>query len=346
MEKETQIHGEQPAPTLRWRGRFSAVNFRPMKMPGRILLPAAMAALAASSWAQQSPGLSAKPSGRTLAAPDAPPAEQPVDLTRPNPQTSINTPASDEALPLQAAMRGEAWAQTKVGKSYVTSPDDPERFQQGMDFLRRAAEQNDAEAIYLLATMAAAGAGVEQSNVEAFGQMKRAAELGFADAQFALGTMYFEGKGTAQDQSAALAAFRRAADGGNKEAMFAAARIMLSQPDPEMRTEGLILMNRAIENGHIQATLMLATAYGRGSLGMPKDETKAEALLKPAAERGDAECQMTLASLYKFGDTFAARREEAQAWLQRAADQGHPKALEILRAEEMQRPAGPASPTE
>jgi TPR repeat protein len=71
-------------------------------------------------------------------------------------------------------------------------------------------------------------------------------------------------------------------------------------------------------------------------------------LLKPAAERGDADCQMTLASLYKFGDTFATRRDEAQVWLKRAADQGHPKALEILRSEseEIQRPAGPAGPTE
>jgi TPR repeat protein len=130
--------------------------------------------------------------------------------------------------------------------------------------------------------------------------------------------------------------------------MFAAARIMLSQPDAEMRSEGLALMNRAIENGHIQATLMLATAYGRGSNGMPKDEAKAEALLKPAAERGDADCQMTLASLYKFGETFTAQRDEAQVWLQRAADQGHPKALVILRSEQeqVQRPAGPAGPTE
>jgi hypothetical protein len=33
-------------------------------------------------------------------------------------------------------------------------------------------------------------------------------------------------------------------------------------------------------------------------------------------------------------------------WLQRAADQGHPKALEILSSEELQRPSGPAGPTE
>jgi TPR repeat protein len=171
---------------------------------------------------------------------------------------------------------------------------------------------------------------VEQSDVDAFKQMQRAADLGFADAQFALGTMYFEGRGTAQNEAAAVEAFRRAADGGHREAMFAAGRILLSKTEPDTRAEGLALMNRAIENGHTEATLMLATAYGRGSLGMPKDEAKAEALLKPGAERGDADCQMTLASLYKFGETFGARRDEAQVWLQRAADQGHPRAVEIL----------------
>ena len=267
-----------------------------------------------------------------MPAPD--PERGVIDLSRPESLGRSFDPSSEDDVAYEAAMRGEAWAQTKVGKSYVTAPDDPDRFQQGLDFLRRAAEQNDAEAIYLLATMTAAGAGVEQSNIEAFGQMQRAAELGFADAQFALGTMYFEGKGTAQDQVAALEAFRRAADGGNKEAMFTAARLLLTQPDPEMRTEGLALMHRAVENGHSQATLMLATAYGRGENGLRKDEAKAEALLKPAAERGDADCQMTLASLYKFGDTFAERRDEAQVWLQRAADQGHAKALEVLRSEE------------
>ncbi len=93
-------------------------------------------------------------------------------------------------------------------------------------------------------------------------------------------------------------------------------------------------MGRAIASGHIEATLMLATAYGRGSIGMPKDEAQAEAILKPAAERGDADCQLALASLYKFGDSFAKRRALAYDWLQRAAEQGQPKALEILASGE------------
>jgi TPR repeat protein len=288
-------------------------------------------ALATTMAGPRDPGVTAKPSGRTLGDPDAMPLEQP-DFSRPERQQMTAEPTNAESDYFEAAMRGEAWAQTKLGKIYVAA-DDPERQRRGVELLQQAGKQNDAEAFYVLASLSAAGVGVEPSNVTAFEQMKRAADLGFADAQFALGSMYFEGLGTAKDESAALASFRKAADGGNKEAMFSAGDLMLSQPDPEMRTEGLALINRAIESGHIWATLVLATAYGRGSNGLPKDEAKAEALLRPPAERGDADCQMVLASLYKFGDSFAPRRDEAQVWLQRAADQGQPKALEILRWE-------------
>jgi uncharacterized protein len=322
-----------------------------MRAAGRHLLTVVVAGtLGASAQAQQNPGLSVQPSGRSLDGTASAAAEQLPDLSRPETQSHelISRPAADslrETLQ-EAADNGKAWAQTRLAQTYLEPPKTRERIQTAIALLRRAAEQNDAEALYLLAKMSAEGLGVKPSDVDAFAQMQRAADLGLADAQFALGTMYFEGRGTAQNEAAAVEEFRRAAAGGHREAMFAGGRILLSKTDPETRAAGLALMNRAIENGHIEATLMLATAYGRGSLGMPKDEAKAEALLKPGAERGNAECQMTLASLYKFGDTFGARREEAQLWLQRAADQGHPRALEILQAEEMERPAGPAGPTE
>jgi TPR repeat protein len=280
------------------------------------------------------PGVTSKLSGRTLSGPASALLERPVDLSRPQGRQDQVSATASRPDDVEAALRGEAWAQTKLGKTYVTEARDAESLRQGVDYLQRAAEQNDAEAIYLLATMTAAGSGVPQSDVEAFLQMKRAADLGFAEAQFALGTMYFEGTGTAPDQVAALASFRRAADGGNKEAMFTAARLLLTQPDAEMRGEGLALMNRAIENGHIQATLMLATAYGRGENDLPKDEARAEALLKPWAEKGNADCQFVLAALYKFGNSFIHRRNEAYVWMQRAADQGHADALRILDSEE------------
>ena len=282
--------------------------------------------------AQTDPGLSTKPAGVTLSGQRLAPEKAPVDLSRPEPRQIERLSTRLESEYAEAAARGEAWAQTKLGKAYVTNLEDTQLQQRGVELLRQAAEQDDAEAIYLLATVTAAGVGVEQSSVEAFIQMKRAAELGNADAQFALGTIYFDGIGTFQNEAASIDSFRRAAEGGHREAMFTAGRILLSKPDPESKAEGLAMMNRAIESGHIEATLMLATAYGRGSKGLPKDEAKAEVLLKRAAERGDPDCQMALASLYKFGDTFGPRRDEALVWLQRAADQEHAEALEILQS--------------
>ena len=306
-----------------------------MRAPGHRLLPGIIAAaLGTSAWAEQNPGLTTQPSGRTLTEPDTPPAEQPVDLSRPERRPPILEVTTEEQAFFEAATRGEAWAQTRLGKLYVESPGDEQRLGQGVTLLQQAAAQNDPEAIYLLASVTSAGHGVAPSDYDAFEQMKRAAELGWREAQFALGTMYFAGRCTGQDEAAALESFRQAANQGHIEAMFSAGRILLSKSDPEQRREGLGLMGRAIDNGHIEATLMLATAYGRGSLGMPKDESQAEAILQPGAERGNADCQFALASLYKFGDSFAARRDEAQMWLQRAVDQGHPKALEVLQAEE------------
>jgi TPR repeat protein len=298
-----------------------------------VCLTVLLLANAAASLAQTDPRFSTKPAGVIVSGKRLGPDKAPVDLSRPEMQQRESLPTLLGSEFADAASRGEAWAQTKLGKIYVAAVGDPERQRRGVELLQQAGKQNDAEAFYILASLSAAGVGVEPSNVTAFEQMKRAADLGFAEAQFALGSMYLEGIGTVKDRSAALASFRKAADGANKEVMFAAGDLMLSQPDPEMRTEGLALINRAIESGHIWATLVLATAYGRGSNGLPKDEAKAEALLRPPAERGDADCQMVLASLYKFGDSFALRRDEAQVWLQRAADQGQPKALEILRWE-------------
>ena len=84
-----------------------------MRILARCALPAALATalavLATSSWAQQSPGLSAKPSSRTLAEPTALPAEQPVDLSRQNPQQAVQSTPEDDTYS-DAAMQGLAWA--------------------------------------------------------------------------------------------------------------------------------------------------------------------------------------------------------------------------------------------
>ena len=309
-----------------------------MRAPEHRLLPGIIAAaLGTSAWAQQNPGLTTQPSGRTLTEPDTPPAEQPVDLSRPERKPPILEVRTEEQAFFEAATRGEAWAQTRLGKLYVESPDDPVRLQLGLELLNAAAAAGIADAFFELAKMALAGRGIERSPSTAFGYMKQAAELGLPDAEYELASMYSEGRGTAKDPVAALLWARKAAANSHPKAAVAVGAIMLQSQNRATQTEGLEMINRAVASGDKEAALALATAYARGDQCVLKDEKRAEELLKPHADKGDAESQFALASLYQFGDSFAARRDEAQVWLQRAADQGHPRALEILGSESEER---------
>ena len=306
-----------------------------MKAPRRIILRTAVIGVLASSssWAQQSPGLSAKPSGRTLAEPTAPPTEQPVDLSRPNPQSTLDATSSED-LYFDAAMRGEAWAQTKLGKAYLEQSDDTERRQKGIELLKMAAAQKDAEAIYLLANAAAADWAGQMSNVPALSKLEEAAELGSAEAQYQLASIYAEGIGVERNMESAVKWGSKAADQGKSEAQLATGQILIESSNPERKAKALKYLQSAVEAGNTGAVLFLASAVGNGRFDLPKDEARAEALLKPWAEKGNADCQFVLAALYKFGESFAHRRNEAYGWMRRAADQGHTDALKILESEE------------
>lgn len=310
-------------------------SFWPMRGFGRIILRTAVIGVLASSssWAQQSPGLSAKPSGRSLAEPSAPPAEQPVDLSRPNPQTTLQNSSAEELF-LDAAMRGEAWAQTKLGKAYLEQSDDTERRQKGIELLKMAAAQKDAEAIYLLANAATANWVGQMSNIPALSKLEEAAKLGSAEAQYQLASIYAEGIGVERNIESAITWGSKAADQGKSEAQLATGRIMIESGNPERKAKALEYLQSAVEAGNTGALLFLASAVGNGRFDLPKDEARAEALLKPWAEKGNADCQFVLAALYKFGESFAHRRNEAYVWMRRAADQGHTDALKILESEE------------
>lgn len=300
MDKEIQTRGAWPAPTLRWQGRFSVVNFWPMKMPGRILLPAAMAALATSSWAQQSPGLSAKPSGRTLADPTASPTERPVDLTRPNPQTRIGVSSSAGSIE-EAAMRGDSWAQVQVGKSYVDSVDDDFKVQQGVSLLQQAAERNNAEALFMLGKLAMAGHGLPPSEDAAFKYCLKAAELGHRDAQYEVAAMYALGRGTNPDDAKAIEWGRKAIAQGDAKAKYSVGRLLLIRQDASDQREALDLLAQASDAGIDEAGMFLAEAQIDGKYGVIQDRSAGMAILEKVAARGNKRAKEVLAQLRAEG---------------------------------------------
>jgi TPR repeat protein len=311
--------------------------FRPRLVPTATLL--ALLALTACrrpgpSLADDHPGIDPKPAGQALwdNVPVTDPERGVIDLSRPESPGRSFDPSSEDDVAYKAAMRGEAWAQTKLGKSYVTAPDDPDRFQQGLDFLRRAAEKNDAEALLELSSLATSGNGLPQSDLEAFDYCLRSAKAGLDQAQFRVGKMFASGKGTAQDGNAAVSWFRKAAVQGYAPAKYALALALLESSEKDSSKEEAIgWLQSAAEDGHREATFFLAGATAHGDYGLVKDEKKAAEMATPSAEAGDAEFQFALATLLLKGDTFADQRADGKKWLEKAAASGHAGAKQLLQ---------------
>lgn len=232
----------------------------------------------------------------------------------------------------EPAMRGEAWAQTKLGKAYVASADDPLRVQQGVQLLRQAAEQNDAEALLELSFLAASGRGMARSDLEAFEYCLQAAKAGLDQAQYRLALMYTDGKGTTADGNAAISWFRKAAMQGYTPAKHTLALALLeSSREGNNNAEAIGWLESAAKDGHREALFFLAGATAYGDYGLVKDERKAAEMALPKAEAGDAEFQFALATLYLRGESFAGQRAEGQKWLQKAAASGHPEAQKLMQ---------------
>jgi TPR repeat protein len=285
--------------------------------------------VAAEEW-RDNPGLLPKPAGRVLGErttieEDARLAEFSQGAAAP----SLGTGSAEEEF-IAAADAGQAWAQTRLGMIYARTPDDMILWDKAIRLFELAAAQGDAEALYELSGMAAAGRGMPASDVTAFDYMKRAAEAGMAEAQYRLASMFSEGRGTAPDAAAAIAWGRRAAEQGHTRAQFTLGCLLIGLPDAATKQEALKWLDAATGAGNRQASLFLATALARGEYDLPKDETRSEQLLRPLAEQDDPEAQFVIAWLYMFGEKFATRREEARGWLEKAAANGHPQAAGAL----------------
>ncbi|MGH6609937.1 MAG: tetratricopeptide repeat protein, partial [Burkholderiaceae bacterium] len=92
------------------------------------------------------------------------------------------------------------------------------------------------------------------------------------------------------------------------------------------------LLDPAADKGLADAQWSLGTLYLRGASGVPKDPALAEALLRRAAERGSAGAAYQLGIAQLSGaDGIAANKREAVLWIQRAAVRGLKEAQELLK---------------
>lgn len=289
---------------------------------------------APQNW-EKNPGLDPHPAGQNLqgAAPTAlPRASFQLDAQRRLAVEAEEAMAvnEEEKLYLKAAQEGQTWAQVKLGAIYAEQSEDPMRLAEGLRLLNAAAEKNDPEALRLLSAMTLDGRGVQQSDREAYVLMRRAADLGSPEAQLELAEMLATGRGMARDPELAIEWARKSAAQGFAPAQIALARQLIGSAEEQRRNEALGLLEKVSESD-AQAALFLAAVLASGRFGVAKDELRAESLLTLWAEKGNADCQLALAALYQTSETFVDRRGESLKWLQRAADGGSAKAIEIIR---------------
>lgn len=241
------------------------------------------------SLADRHPGLDPKPAERTLwdGAPLPDPERGTIDLSRPESIGRSFDPSNTGDPTYDAAMRGEAWAQREVGKQYVASPEDTVSVDQGVRLLQQAAEQNDAEALFVLGSLSMSGLGMPQSTQAAFDYCRRAAELNFAEAQYELAAMYALGRGTDVDNAKALEWARKAVGQGNTKAKYSVGRLLLIGEAAADREEALSLLQQSIDAGIDEAGMFLAEAYATGRYGLAQDQSAAISILDKLSARGN-----------------------------------------------------------
>jgi uncharacterized protein len=191
----------------------------------------------------------------------------------------------------QAAIRGNAYAQSRLGELY---------------------EQ---------------GLGVPRNKTLAFDWRIKAAERGELEAQLDVARMYQEGTGVGKDIDEAICWYRRAATEGSAEARFRLERLFRYGSDVEVaRASDRSFFEKAALRSHESVIYVLQMVENIGYMIEEGWHHRVPDLKKLASD-GDLEAEYQLAQRYELG-SGGVRKDivAAIAWYGRAAAGGHPMA--------------------
>lgn len=264
----------------------------------------------------------------------------------------------------QAAKMGLAVAQFNVGQMFEFGDGTEQDLRKSITYYRLAAEQEHSDAQYRLGL-----AYLREKKVsEAFRWVNKAAKQGNVMAFVKLGDFYSAGIGTRRDEKTAEKWYRKAVDAHDPVGEYALWSLNLirlerqENGDPQNTPESLKLLLASAEQGHPPAQNAIGCFYRTGN-GVPKDERKAVEWFRKAAEQGNEDACLNLYNCYRDGIGVekdakqamsylnqAAEYENASAFyelavlceeagdhakaselISKAAEQGHPEAIQILR---------------
>jgi len=219
---------------------------------------------------------------------------------------------------MKAAEQGHAVAQNNLGILYENGRGVTRDFKTAVDWYTKGAEGGDDNAQFNLGRMYYSGRGCEPNYQKASEWFAKAAEQGYAEAQYYLGLIYSEGYGKVeQNQIEATKWLSSAARQGHE----------IAHEYLRIKTGRIVKLEPAVESELFD----LGWKYYRGE-DDDQDLEKACKFFLQAAEEGDVDAMYCLGEIYNSPIGILGSYTEAEKWLMKAADMGHPHALELFEA--------------
>ncbi len=182
----------------------------------------------------------------------------------------------------KAAERGNAFAQTELGRQYQQGLGVPRDSAKAVEWYRKAAEQGHPVAQASLGAMYQEGSGVDRDDAQAVQWFAKSAAQDNSQGETRLGFMYESGSGVPKDEAQAAQLYRKAAEQGN----------------PRAQTR-------------------LGFLYQSGA-GVNKDYEQALQWYQKAADQNYGPGQQRLAAMYQHGWGVAKNGAQAKYWNEKA----------------------------
>lgn len=212
----------------------------------------------------------------------------------------ISTAPSTRSELYQAATRGDADAQIRLGIEYASGIRDggAKDNSQAVYWYQQAAKQGNAAAQLYLGEMYYEGRGVQQDDSQAAYWIQQAAKQGHFIAQLKLGSMYFDGRGVSRDDCQALHWYQQSAEQGQAKAQFNVGKMYEDgRCVPQNDHQAVHWYQQAAPQGNTNAQYRLGLMYYEGR-GVQQDDNQAYFWFLLAASYGyphSAECRDLIA---------------------------------------------------
>lgn len=227
-----------------------------------------------------------------------------------------------EKLKKEAA-EGDRQAIATLACFYLYEPGTEE--ETAIYYLKKAAELQDPQGMRILGDVYCR----QEKFDKAIYWFTRSAELGNTYAMMELGDLYTNGMGVEQDTQKGHDYYMKAAMAGNVDAM----EVLADRYYGGFNTDcdyaaALMWYKRVLRAGSETVTVQIGDIYETGGYGVVKDEAKAIAYYKKAADAGEAEGMYALGRFY----TYRATPDFAKAlyWYGQAADKHYAMAMVAL----------------